>query len=71
MNKNSINIEALSLVGVGIAGLYFISSKEKLTRNIGAGLLGATVIGALASFAKKKDDDLSKNKVILFGGADF
>jgi len=71
MNKNSINIEALSLAGVGIAGLYFISSKEKLTRNIGAGLLGATVIGALASFAKKKDDDLSKNKVILFGGADF
>jgi hypothetical protein len=58
------------LVGLGIAGLYCVSSKNKNTRNIGTGLLGAGAIGALASFTKKKDIILSKNKIILFGGAD-
>jgi hypothetical protein len=71
MKINSNNIEVLSLAGLGIAGLYCITSEEKLTRNIGAGLLGATAIGALSSFAQKKETKLSKNKVILFGGADF
>jgi len=71
MKNNSINTEVLGLVGLGIAGLYCVSSKNKNTRNIGTGLLGASAIGALASFTKKKDIILSKNKIILFGGADF
>ena len=70
MKNNSINTEVLGLVGLGIVGLYCVSSKNKNTRNIGTGLLGAGAIGALASFTKKKDIILSKNKIILFGGAD-
>lgn len=70
MKNNSINTDALSLVGLGIAGLYCVSSKNQNTRNIGTGLLGVTAIGALASFTRKKDINLSTNKIILFGGAD-
>jgi hypothetical protein len=58
------------LLGLGIAGLYCVSRKNKNTRAIGTGLLGASAIGALAGFTKKKDNFLSKNKIILFGGAD-
>ena len=70
MKNNSINTDALGLVGLGIAGLYCVSSKNQNTRNIGTGLLGVTAIGALASFTRKKDINLSTNKIILFGGAD-
>lgn len=70
MKNNSINTDALGLVGLGIAGLYCVSSKNQNTRNIGTGLLGVTAIGALASFTRKKDMNLSTNKIILFGGAD-
>lgn len=70
MRNNSINAEAIGLFGLGIAGLYCVSSKDKNTRNIGAGLLGASAIGALTSFTKKKDVNLSKYKIFLFGGAD-
>jgi len=70
MKNNSINAEALGLLGLGIVGLYCVSSKNKNTRFIGNGLLGVTAIGTLASFIKKKDINLSKNKIILLGGAD-
>jgi len=70
MQNNTINTEGLGLVGIGIAGLYCVSSKNKNTRYIGTGLLGASTIGLLSSFTKKKDIILSKNKIILFGGAD-
>ena len=70
MKNKSINTEILGLLGLGIAGLYCVSRKNKNTRAIGTGLLGASAIGALAGFTKKKDYFLSKNKIILFGGAD-
>jgi hypothetical protein len=71
VKKAPKNNNLIGLAGIGIVGLFFLKMKNKIAKSFGFSLLGVSAIGALSSFKNVIKSSVSRNKVVLLGGADF